>query len=132
MQVAYPYVDVVVDLKGLLPIATREPGVIAILGMAANGAPAPQEAPFAIEDAAVLAKALSEAAVETAAEVPAALRQYARLRRQRAARVQRAARDAGRIYHLTGPIALARDLAIRAMGPQRLLARQNWIYDWRL
>jgi hypothetical protein len=52
MQVAYPYVDVVVDLKGLLPIATREPGVIAILGMAANGAPAPQEAPFAIEDAA--------------------------------------------------------------------------------
>jgi len=91
-----------------------------------------QGAAMAIEDAAVLAKALSEAAVETAAEVPAALRQYARLRRQRAARVQRAARDAGRIYHLTGPIALARDLAIRAMGPQRLLARQNWIYDWRL
>ena len=42
-----------------------------------------------------------------------------------------AARQAGLIYHLTGPAALARDLAIRAMGPTRMLARQNWIYDWR-
>jgi salicylate hydroxylase len=46
-------------------------------------------------------------------------------------RVQRAARQQGRIYHLTGPLALARDLAIKAMGPQRMLARQDWIYDWR-
>lgn len=90
-----------------------------------------QGAAMAIEDAAVLARALSEAPMETAAQVPATLKHYARLRRQRAARVQRAARQAGRIYHLSGPAALARDLAIRAMGPQRLLARQNWIYDWR-
>jgi salicylate hydroxylase len=46
-------------------------------------------------------------------------------------RVQRAARQAGRIYHLTGPAAYARDLAIRAIGGKRLLARQDWIYDWR-
>ena len=45
--------------------------------------------------------------------------------------LQRAARQAGRIYHLTGPAAFARDLAIRAMGPRRMLARQDWIYDWR-
>ena len=25
-----------------------------------------------------------------------------------------------------------RDLAIKAMGPKRTLARQNWIYDWRV
>jgi len=45
--------------------------------------------------------------------------------------VQRAARSSGRIYHLTGPAALARDLTIRALGPERMLARQDWIYDWR-
>ena len=28
-------------------------------------------------------------------------------------------------------LAIARDLAIRAIGPQRMLARQDWIYDWR-
>jgi salicylate hydroxylase len=33
---------------------------------------------------------------------------------------------------MTGPLALARDLSIKALGPQRLSARQSWIYDWRL
>ena len=42
------------------------------------------------------------------------------------------ARLQGRIYHLTGAAAFARDLAIRAMGPERMLARQDWIYDWRV
>jgi salicylate hydroxylase len=59
------------------------------------------------------------------------LNRYGRLRRGRVLGVQRAARQQGRIYHLTGPLALARDLAIRAMGPRRMLARQDWIYDWR-
>ena len=45
--------------------------------------------------------------------------------------VQRAARRSGQIYHLTGPLALARDLSIKTMGPNRMLARQDWIYDWR-
>jgi salicylate hydroxylase len=38
----------------------------------------------------------------------------------------------GRIYHLGGPVAYARDLVIKASSPQRLLARQDWIYDWRV
>ena len=46
-------------------------------------------------------------------------------------RLQRAARSTGRTYHLTGPLALARDLVIRAMGPKRMMARQSWIYDWQ-
>jgi salicylate hydroxylase len=45
--------------------------------------------------------------------------------------MQRTARNQGRIYHLSGPLALARDLTIKALGPQRMLARQNWIYDWK-
>ena len=87
---------------------------------------------MAIEDAAVLARVLGEAPTETSAKLAAALTHYARLRRPRVARVQRVARQLGRIYHLTGPLALARDLTIRALGPERMLARQSWIYDWRL
>ena len=109
-------------------------GAVALLGDAVHGMLpfAAQGAGMAIEDAAVLASALSEGPLETAAGVSAALKRYAKLRRSRVAQVQRVARSQGRIYHLTGPMALARDLTIKAIGPRRMLARQNWIYDWRL
>jgi salicylate hydroxylase len=109
-------------------------GAVALLGDAAHAMLpfAAQGAGMAIEDAAVLAKCLSEAPANNIAGVPPALKQYGRQRRGRVLRVQRTARQQGRIYHLTGPLALARDLAIRAMGPQRMLARQDWIYDWRV
>jgi salicylate hydroxylase len=92
---------------------------------------AAQGAGMAIEDAAVLAKCLAEGAGENPAGVPAALKSYARQRRSRVSRVQRAARHNGMIYHLKGPFAYARDLTIKAIGPDRLLARQDWIFDWR-
>jgi len=109
-------------------------GAIALLGDAAH-AMLPfvaQGAGMAIEDGAVLAKCLAEAGGETATDIAAALKRYGRLRRSRVARVQRAARQVGWIYHLTGPAAIARDFTIKAMGSQRLLARQDWIYDWRV
>jgi salicylate hydroxylase len=59
------------------------------------------------------------------------LKRYASLRRARVSRMVRFARRNGRIYHLTGAAAFARDLAIRAMGAKRMLAQQDWIYDWR-
>jgi salicylate hydroxylase len=107
-------------------------GAIALLGDAAHAMLpfAAQGAAMAIEDAAVLAKSLA-GCDQSGPSIAAALQRYARLRRSRVARIQRTARGNGRIYHLTGPLALARDLAIRALGPDRLLARQNWIYDWR-
>jgi len=108
-------------------------GTIALLGDAAHAMLpfAAQGAGMAIEDAAVLAKTLSEQPVETAKQITAALKRYARLRRSRVAQVERATRKQGRIYHYTGALALARDLAIKTMGPRRMLARQSWIYDWR-
>jgi salicylate hydroxylase len=112
-------------------------GVIALLGDAAHAMLpfAAQGAGMAIEDAAILAKCLGESQNEggptMSAAMSAAMQRYARLRRSRVMRVQRAARQAARIYHLTGPAAFARDLAIKAMGANRMLARQNWIYDWR-
>jgi salicylate hydroxylase len=109
-------------------------GAIALLGDAAHAMLpfAAQGAGMAIEDAAVLANCLSQSSGENIAGIPAALTRYSRQRRSRVLRVQRAARQQGRIYHLTGPLALARDLAIKAMGPQRMLARQDWIYDWQV
>jgi len=108
-------------------------GSIALLGDAAHAMLpfAAQGAGMAIEDAAVLAKCLAEAAGENPAGVPAALKRYARQRRSRVFRLQRTARRNGMIYHLKGPLAEARDLAIKAMGPDRLLARQDWIFDWQ-
>jgi salicylate hydroxylase len=108
-------------------------GAIGLLGDATHAMLpfAAQGAGMAIEDAAVLAKCLSENHADSAATMAVALKRYARLRRTRVARMQRTARSSGRIYHLTGPAALARDLTIRALGPERMLARQDWIYDWR-
>ena len=106
---------------------------VALLGDAVHGMLpfAAQGAGMAIEDAAVLARELSLEAAESAVGIAAALKQYGRARQARVRQVQRTARQQGRIYHLGGPLALARDLAIRALGPERMLARQDWIYSWR-
>ncbi|MET3908634.1 salicylate hydroxylase [Bradyrhizobium sp. S3.3.6] len=108
-------------------------GQVALLGDAVHAMLpfAAQGAGMAIEDAAVLARHLSIEAAEDAAGVAAALKQYGLIRQARVRKVQRTARQQGRIYHLGGPFALARDLAIRALGPDRMLARQDWIYGWR-
>jgi salicylate hydroxylase len=109
-------------------------GAVALLGDAAHAMLpfAAQGAAMSIEDAAVLAKCVAERRNDGPAALSAALQRYARLRRPRVTRVQRSARQAGRIYHLGGPLALARDLVIKAMGPKRMLSRQDWIYDWRI
>ena len=108
-------------------------GAIALLGDAAHAMLpfAAQGAAMAIEDAAVLAGCLGPLQGAGAPALSAALQRYARVRRARVLRVQRAARQAGRIYHLTGAAAYARDLAMKAIGGKRLLARQDWIHGWR-
>ena len=108
-------------------------GPVTLLGDAAHAMLpfAAQGAAMAIEDAAVLAKCIAERPNEAPAALAGALQRYSRLRRSRVTRVQRSARQAGRIYHLTGAMALARDIVIRAMGPRRMLSRQDWIYNWR-
>ncbi len=107
-------------------------GPVALLGDAAH-AMLPfvaQGAGMAIEDAAVLAQCCGEF-VDHPARIADGLARYAMLRRARVGRVQRTARQSGNIYHLRGPMALARDLAMQALGAGRLQARQDWIYDWK-
>ncbi len=104
-------------------------GPIALLGDAAHAMLpfAAQGAAMAIEDAAVLAQCL----VQEPSDVDAALLHYAAKRRPRIGRMRRAAHQNGRIYHMGGPMAFARNSMMRLLGGARLMARQDWIYDWR-
>jgi salicylate hydroxylase len=83
---------------------------------------------MAIEDAAVLAAALSKVADNPGK----ALRVFERTRRARTAKVQRLARKQGRLYGMVGPEALVRNFIMRAMGGNKLLARYDWLYSWKL
>ena len=82
-----------------------------------------QGAAQAIEDAGALGQCL-----EGASDIPAALAAFSRRRLARVARVQKEAADQARFYHMAGPLALIRDIGMRALGPERLLKRYEWIY----
>ncbi len=119
------------------PLSDRRPlpawnaGPVALLGDAAHPILPflAQGAAQSIQDAEALADALdvSGAAAGTGS-IPDALARYSHARRAQAERVQAAARSLGRIYHLAGPAALARDVAMAALGPHRLLTRYDWLY----
>lgn len=86
-----------------------------------------QGAAMALEDAWVLAAALTAAAPD----LPAGLRAYEDRRRGRAGRVQRAAARNGRLYHLASPpLRAAAHLGLRAaaLAPGALLGRFDWLY----
>ncbi len=107
------------------PIARFSLGAIALLGDAAHPMTPflAQGAAQAIEDADALARRLA-----ASADVAKALAAYSGDRVARATRVQRDALAQGRIYHMSGPLALARDLTMRALGAERLLKRYDWLY----
>lgn len=86
-----------------------------------------QGAGMAIEDAAVLADMLGKYLDDPAD----ALRAYEGARWHRTALAQLRSRRQGRIYGLSGPEALVRNLAMRAMGGEKLLSRYDWLYTWQ-
>ena len=88
-----------------------------------------QGAAMAIEDAAVLAECLAGA---QKSEVPAALERYGHIRRSRVGRAAKLTLANRTIYHLGQPLAAARNLVMNSMGGERLLARQDWLYGWKL
>jgi salicylate hydroxylase len=104
-------------------------GAAALLGDAAHPVLPflAQGGALAIEDAVVAAQCLARMPGDAAM----ALKSYTAMRRWRARRVQREAARNGRHYHLQGAPAMLRNAAMRAMGGERLLARYDWLYDWR-
>ena len=107
------------------PLPQWSAGRVALLGDAAHPMLPflAQGAGQAIEDAAALARALAGGG-----GTAPALASYGAGRSARAALVQAASRRQGDIYHLGGPAALARDFALRVMGPERMAARMDWLY----
>lgn len=107
------------------PIKDWAAGPVALLGDAAHPMVPylAQGAAQAIEDAAALGATLT-----ASADIPAALAAYESTRAARAGRVQTEARKQSSIYHMRGPMGLARDLAMRALGGERLAARYDWLY----
>ena len=87
-----------------------------------------QGAVLALEDAVTLAAALADRhnSVETS------LQNYEHARRPRARRVVEASQRNGRIYHMAGAAALARNTTMRLAPPARVMAAFDWLYGWRL
>jgi len=111
------------------PLLSYSEGAAALIGDAAHPMLPflAQGAAMAIEDAVVAARCLARMPDDAAA----ALRSYSAIRRGRTRKVQRLAARNGERYHLGGITAMLRNIAMRAMGGERLLLHYDWLYDWR-
>ena len=111
------------------PLAHLTAGRIALVGDAAHPILPflAQGGVMALEDAVVLAHCLAERRDNP----QAALKAYEAARRQRVGAVVAASRQNGRIFHLSGPAAIARNLALAAVPATRLMTRYDWVYGWR-
>jgi salicylate hydroxylase len=107
------------------PISSFSLGRVALVGDAAHPMVPflAQGAAQAIEDAGALARVFAQMQ-----DIPTAVSIYSRDRVARAARVQGEALKLGRIYHMSGPPAFARDVTMRLLGPRGLLGRYDWLY----
>jgi salicylate hydroxylase len=116
-------------LHGLKPEPGAARGRIALIGDAAHPILPflAQGGVLALEDAITLAAAIAR----KPGAIPAALAMYAEARRARVRRVVRASRLNGRVYHMSGPLMLARNFTLSRSDPERLMAGYDWLYGWR-
>lgn len=85
-----------------------------------------QGAALAIEDAAVLTRALAD----HTDDLSAALAAYSEARTARVRRVQKSARANGRTYHAGSLVALVRNTVMGRLGPDGMRDRYAWLYGW--
>ncbi len=115
-------------LQTLPPLSKWTTGCVALLGDAAHPVLPflAQGAALALEDAVSLAARIAE----TDLPMPKRLAAYENDRRARAHRVAEASLTNGRIYHLGGVSAVARDAVLVATPPALLMRRYDWLYGW--
>lgn len=102
-------------------------GPIGIIGDAAH-AMLPyqaQGAAMAIEDAGVLAPLLANESNATDA-----LAKFQSLRQKRVNRVVKTSAQNGKIYHMSWPFSMARDMVVSLQGPTAHLKRLEWLYGY--
>lgn len=112
------------------PLKRWSAGPVTLLGDAAHPMLPffAQGAAQAIEDAAALGAAFMPRHWQEVS-ITRGFADYERKRRARATRIQLASRKQGMIYHMAGPAALIRDMGMRALPPDMVMARFDWLYD---
>lgn len=103
-------------------------GGIALIGDAAHAMTpfAAQGAAMAIEDAETLASHVAA----NPFDIAVALAAWEKERRPRIARVLRRGKVNHLAWHAAGPVALARNLFLKARSPESLAADLDWLYGW--
>ncbi|MEQ1649917.1 MAG: FAD-dependent monooxygenase, partial [Hyphomicrobiaceae bacterium] len=120
-------------LKWALAASVKLPrwsdGAVVLAGDAAHGMLPflAQGAAMALEDAVALGVAVQACPDD----LPQAFKRYERARHARVARVQDGATRNGRIFHLDGVMASARDMTLRLLPASALVARMDWLYGFR-
>ena len=114
------------SLSRLTRLSRWSAGPIGLLGDAAHPVLPflAQGAALAIEDAVTLAACMEA----RPGDPPTAFLRYERLRRSRVARIQRLSRRFGWIYHLHGPLRLARNVVLARRSEETALPRFDWLY----
>lgn len=112
------------------PVARWSRGPAVLLGDAAHPVLPflASGAVMAIEDAAVLAQELGR----TPRDPKSAFQRYEERRRPRLAQLAAAIARTGEIYHMSGTVRQARNFALGLMPPRMLLARNDWLYGFRV
>jgi len=105
-------------------------GSIGLTGDAAHAMVpyAAQGGAAAIEDAAVLAKCFEKNPDDAAK----AFANYSKVRKPRVRQVMNLSQSNRKIYHLGGPMRVARNLVMRNTPPHVLEQRMDWLYKWRV
>jgi salicylate hydroxylase len=85
-----------------------------------------QGAVMALEDACILSREMSRGLAPASAFV-----NVESMRRERTARIQSQSRRMAKIYHASGPVALARNAVLRFGGTSPALRQMEWIYRWK-
>lgn len=103
-------------------------GAAALLGDAAHPLTPffAQGGALAIEDAAVVAKMLARGGA-----VHDGLADYERARRSRVQKVYEASLANGRIFHMRGPAAAARNAILGSVPGALMMRRYDWLYGWK-
>lgn len=81
---------------------------------------------MALEDAVTLASSIAA----SNGDLEHALRNYEQARRPRVSKVVEASIRNGRIYHMHGPTALARNAVMKLRSPERVMVGFDWLYGW--
>lgn len=114
-------------LKTVRQLDHRVHGPFVFIGDAAHAMLpfAAQGGAMAIEDGFTLATAISQLD-----KMESGLHRWARVRRARTMKISETALENKRIYHLLAPVSVARNAAMKLMGSEKLMARQDWIYGF--